>query len=224
MARVVFIKELYMRDYIRRYRICDPSKLAFIHNHIPVRPIDSYSRKKRTVLFLNLFKPWRNVDLIVRAAPQVLEVFPDTQFRLVGMTGRPTEKLIAETIVTLDLENDVLLLPFAKTPELEYEHASVFVLPADLVYCNNALLEAMERGVPPIVADVPGSELVVEHGVSGLCVERTPEAIAHAIIDLFADENERQNLAQGARHRIEKEFDERHRTRMLLDQYSRVWE
>jgi len=222
-AQVVFIKELYMRDYIKKYRIGDPAKLVFIHNHIPVRPLESYTREERIVLFLNSFKPWRNVELIVKAAPRVLESFPDAQFRLVGMTGRPTEVRITELVKMLDLEENVHLLPFAKDPDLEYAQASMFILPADVVFCNNALLEAMERGVPPIVADVPGAERIVQEGASGLRVERTPEAIANAIIQLFSDEDERLRLAQGARRRIEEKFDERQRTKQLLDYYSQMW-
>lgn len=223
MAQVVFIKELYMRDYIEKYRIGDLSKLVFVHNHIPVRPLESYTRKEQVVLFLNSFKPWRNVELIVKAAPRILELFPDARFRLVGMMGRPEEARIAELVSRLNLEENMHLLPHTNNPDQEYAQASIFVLPADIVFCNNALLEAMERGIPPIVADVPGAERIVEDGVSGLRVERTPEAIAHAIIQLLSDEDERRRLAQGARRRIEEKFDERHRTRQLLDHYSRMW-
>jgi glycosyltransferase involved in cell wall biosynthesis len=223
MARVVFIKELYMRDYVHKYRIGDPSKLVFIHNRIPVLPLSSYTRRGRIVLFMNTFKSWRNLDLIVKAVPRVLERFPDAQFRFVGMMGRPAEASIAALVQTLGLEDHVHLLPFTKNPEQEYMQASVFILPADVVFCNNALLEAMERGVPPIVADVPGAERIVEDNVSGLRVERTPEAIADAIIRLFSDEDERCRLARGARRKIEEEFDERQRTEQLLDHYSRVW-
>lgn len=41
------------------------------------------------------------------------------------------------------------------------------MLPADVVFANFALLEAMARGVVPIVTDVPGAHLLVRDGENG---------------------------------------------------------
>lgn len=222
VAKKIIVKELYMRDYISTYSIGNVSKAVVIHNHIITRELHSVKREKPVVLFLNMFQPMRNVDLIVKAAPYVIEAIPEVEFRLVGLLGRWNEEELKTMVKDMNLKANVKLLPFTTEQVKEYENASVFILPADSVFCNNALLEAMERGVPPVVADVPGAEKIVEHNVSGLRVKKDPKEIADALITLLSDERARENLAWGARKKIEQEFAESRRAEKLIQLYKEM--
>ena len=92
------------------------------------------------------------------------------------------------------------------------------------VFCNNALLEAMKSGIPPIVADVAHADLVVEHNVSGLVVKKDNALWEKAIISLLADEDFRLRLAKGARQKVAKDFDEAARANRLEAIYqSKIW-
>lgn len=224
LSKMVILKETYMQGEIVKHRLAHPAKLIFVHNGVVVGPEPVYGQRPRTVLFLNTFKTWRHVDLIILAAKRVAAIVPDVRFLLVGATGRKGEQELQALITETDVTHCVTILPFTKTPGPFFDRSSVFVLPADVVFCNNSLLEAMERGVPPIVADVPGAELIVEHGTSGLRVERTEASIAEAILLLLGDESFRLNLARGARRVAAGQYDVRERARLLAEAYERrVW-
>jgi glycosyltransferase involved in cell wall biosynthesis len=223
-SKVVIVKELYMKESIIKHNISSTNKLEFVHNAIELGPEPTYRRQKRKILFLNTFKKYRNMELIIRAVPGVLKSFPDTEFLLVGLTGKKGEADHIQLVDDMKLGNSVKLLPFTKTPQQYYDDAAIFLLPADIVFCNNALLEAMKSGIPPIVADVAHADLVVEHNVSGLVVKKDSTLWEKAITSLLADENFRLRLAKGARQKVEKDFDEAARSNRLKAIYQKnIW-
>ena len=224
-SRAVVVKELYMHQVIETYGLAPPSRVHFCSNKITAGPEPSYERKERNILFLNLFKEYRRVDLIIESAPFVVERFPGARFVFVG-AGRNLrrEAEYAARVGELGLTEKVAFVPYTSEVRPYLDEAAIFLLPADIVFCNNALLEAMERGVPPIVADVPGAERIVSHGVSGLRVPQEAGALARAMIDMLSDEAYRLRLARGAREKILREFREEVRADFLLDLYNReVW-
>lgn len=229
LSKLVIVNELYMAEAIRRHRIVEPSRLFFFHNRVRVRPNIKLHREGKVVLYLNVFKHWRHPELVVEAAPYILSRVPDAEILLVGETREGPareriEQMVRQRITELGLTDKVRCLPFTTEPWKYYERASVFVLPADIVFCNFALLEAMERGVPPVVAQVDGADRIVEHGKSGFVVPQTPEAIAQAVIALLTDEDLRYKMGQGARQKVIEGFDIREGAQIILNLYrERVW-
>ncbi|GAB4356878.1 MAG: hypothetical protein Kow006_24290 [Gammaproteobacteria bacterium] len=70
---------------------------------------------------------------------------------------------------------------------------------------ENALLEAMALGVPPIVLDNPAERCLVEHGETGLVV-RTPGEFAAAVEELRRDSTLRRRLGNKARRTVRERF------------------
>lgn len=56
-----------------------------------------------------------------------------------------------------------------------------FVLPADVVYCNFALLEAMAAGVVAVVSRTPGAELLINDGVNGYLADHSARGLEDAL-------------------------------------------
>ena len=82
----------------------------------------------------------------------------------------------------------------------------------------------MERGVPPIISDAPGADLIVENYKSGLIVKRNVQDIAEAICYLLGNESVRIEMGKEARKRVRTNFDEGSRSETLYDLYMRkVW-
>jgi len=83
--------------------------------------------------------------------------------------------------------------------------ASIFVAPgvagaAAQDGLPTALIEAMQYAMPVIVSDLAGHKEAVLHGVSGLVVpQRSPRAIADAVIRLGTDPEEAQSMGLEAR-------------------------
>ncbi|MGB9595408.1 MAG: glycosyltransferase family 4 protein [Candidatus Poribacteria bacterium] len=232
-SKVVLLTELHLKNYIKQHKIFSFRKLFFYHNRINIKENFSPHRDQKNVLFINSFIKMRHPDLLIKSAPLVLRKFPDTKFILVGSTlGLPNynptsaeqEYNLRNLINELNLQNDVKIEQFTDNPWIYYENAAVFVLPADIVFCNFSLLEAMERGVPAIVADVEDSEKIITDGVDGFIVRQTPEDIADAIIRVLSDEKKRIEMAINAREKIIKNFNIKDGAEILVNLYkNRIW-
>lgn len=224
LAKAIVTKELYMKEYMSRYSMGGVGKAVEIHNSIVIKDEPSFKKPSKTGLFLNSFKKWRNAELIIHAAAIVRRKIPDVQFDLVGLTGRKIESTYTALAAELGLENVIRFHKFTTETAYFFDRASVYLLPADIVFCNNSLLEAMERGIPPVVANVPGAEAIVENGVSGYLVNRNKDELAAALLRLFQDEEHREAMGRAARTRVIAEFDEEKRTSRLMRMYhEQVW-
>lgn len=224
-ASAVILKELYMREVISKNDLIDEKRTHLISNRVYVGSEPDFGQRSPEVLFLNLFKRYRRLELIISAIPQVRAVIPDVRFKLVGVGRYPDyEDELVGLAKQLQVDDCVEFLPFTQDASSYFKTAAVFVLPCKIVFCNNALLEAMERGVPPVVSAVAGAERIVDDGRNGFCVAETADGFAQGILALLSDEAKRQAFARAARAKILEQFDERQRTEELLALYrSEVW-
>jgi glycosyltransferase involved in cell wall biosynthesis len=72
---------------------------------------------------------------------------------------------------------------------------------------SNAVIEQMAAGLPMIVTDVGGNAEAVVNGVTGLVIApRDPDAVAAALIELFADPTRLQAMGGAARRRVLEHF------------------
>jgi glycosyltransferase involved in cell wall biosynthesis len=82
------------------------------------------------------------------------------------------------------------------------------------------VVEAMARGVPPIVTNAGGSPELVEHGRSGLVVPPgDPAALAAAILELYDQPALRAELGAAAQRRIATDFSSVTTVQRTLDLY-----
>jgi glycosyltransferase involved in cell wall biosynthesis len=86
--------------------------------------------------------------------------------------------------------SNLTVLSFISNPSEFYKKARFFVLPAEVVFANNALLEAMSYGVVPLISRQSGSELIVEDGVSGFLFDHNQESFKEAMLKAFKISNE----------------------------------
>lgn len=101
----------------------------------------------------------------------------------------------------------------------------VFVLPSNAEPCSRALLEAMASGCAIVATDVEGNRELLQDGECGLLVPaERPDALAEALERLLADPSERARLADRARARAVREFDQELRLAAELDLYSALKE
>lgn len=240
-AHFIIYKELYMKDlFVREYGLRDVDKLLLVHNRVKVGPEPAVDRQGNpVVLYLNNFRRWKRPDLCVEAAALVRQQIPDVEFLLVGdvpdtelssakyrdsvwsvFSGGELRALAKQ----LGITEQVRILDFTENPMPYYERAWVFLFPADLVFCNFSLLEAMERGVPAIISDVKDGERIVEDGVNGFRVPQTAEAIADKVIALLGNESLRQAMGRAARAKIVSDYNVADTARQLAQAYrERVW-
>jgi glycosyltransferase involved in cell wall biosynthesis len=231
-SNLILYKEPYMEAMLQRYAPGVP--LLFWTNAIPVGGEPSYERDAGDhVLFMNFFWRRRNLELIIRAAPHVRRAVPGVRFHLVGSTGHMAdrgrfyadlfeyEKELRALIDQVGAGEYVQIEPFTVDVGPHLSRAKVYLFPSDHVFCNYGLLEAMERGVPPVVsADRdPDALRIVTDGVSGRVVPLDAEPLAAAIVELLQNEEKRRALGRGARARVLEAFDLSHATAELAAAY-----
>ena len=106
-----------------------------------------------------------------------------------------------------------------------YHSASIFAFPA---VCNDAspltVYEAGACGLPIVSTRSGGIPEIVEHGRSGLLVERSnPEAIATAISQLLSEPDQRDAMSRAAFARISTRFSWDCIAKDLIEEYERLF-
>jgi glycosyltransferase involved in cell wall biosynthesis len=149
---------------------------------------------------------------LLRAAPIILESFPNTYFLLVGaeLAGRhkeyahsvkalPKELGIGDRVIFTGFRSDV---PQIMAASDVITHCSTYPDPFPGV-----VLQAMAVGKPVVAANLGGAPEQIKHGVSGILVEpKNSEALARAICSLLADSTKRVQVGQAAANRVRSKF------------------
>lgn len=216
LSDFIFYREIYMKNYFDSLNIAD-KKVYFDPNRVPVKDHCDFNRGAKNVLFLNGIKTWRRIDLFVEAIPLVLEKVPGATFTIVGCRSDEELEYVNSLAQNHKVSHHLTIYPWASQPAHYYESASIFVLPADLIFCNFSLIESMERGVPAIVANVEDADKIVQHGKNGYLAEQTAKDIAKYIIHLLSDETSRKEMGKNARETIINNFNDKDRMAPILD-------
>ncbi|MYN13579.1 glycosyltransferase [Pusillimonas sp. TS35] len=179
-ANAVWYKEPYMLPLLAK---AGSRKLYFIPNAASI-PAPASTEAARNVDFLwaNRFVHVRHPDWVARAARS--EALADKKFVMLGLQDNgyltPTDRALQNEVRQYEDAN-LSLHGFVDTATW-YPRARFFVLPARLVFGNNALLEAMAHGVVPIVTESPGIDKLVTNGVNGIVCARDEPAFRDAVI------------------------------------------
>tara|TARA_B100000963_G_C22555188_1_gene638711 strand:+ start:236 stop:1339 length:1104 start_codon:yes stop_codon:yes gene_type:complete len=225
----ILLRELYMKEVLQKADIYKEEKTTFFPNAIPIKEVLNVSNyNSKNVLFLNSFKRFRNVELIIEAAEILNNKLPDIKFKIVGSTFdnegySPSKKdyeiFLRDLVHQKKLDSVVTFYPFSSDRFKYFEDAFVFVLPADIVFCNYSLLEAMSQKIPAIVADTEGSDLIVDNKKSGFIVEKIPAKIAEAIETLFSKKSLIKDMGNKSREKIIKDYNVVLRAKALCKLY-----
>lgn len=213
-AKLVILKETYMRATLERAGVRTRNNVLELHNTVPL-PGQFQARTCGSpirLLFMNMFKVWRNVGFCADVAAALSRRGIAFSMAVVG-DKTESEGLVNEgqklraAIVQHGLEDRVSVYPFSSQPEAHYRAADVFLLPANLIYCNYALLEAMSHGLVPLVNSADSDHgRIVDHGQNGFGLPLDATAWADAIESLVQDQDKAARMSAAARHRIEQNY------------------
>lgn len=160
-------KEYYMEKHLIRL---GAKNLVFIPNtiHQRVSKIPSYSQRKIDYLWVNRIIPMRHVEWVINLA--MIKEFRNKSFVLCGFLDDDYSRKIKNFIQQNNITNIEILNYTENVFEL-YGNSRYFLLPADYVFGNNALLESMSVGVVPAVSNVEGTHEIVVDQMNGLSFE-----------------------------------------------------
>jgi glycosyltransferase involved in cell wall biosynthesis len=149
----------------------------------------------------------KRLDLLLDAAPEVLERVPGARVVIVGEGPLWGELHAHARRLGLDHHERFAFLPFTP-PAARYLRAlDVYVLPSAWEAMPIGALEALACGVPQIATDVEGTGEAVEHGRTGLLLAPESDGLADAIVELLEDGRRRADMAEASRARQRERFD-----------------
>lgn len=173
------------------------------------RPKESRSINSRPVVgFMKSLFPIYNVPLLIRAFKVVLN--KTTLNPVLRIYGNGPEKANLQLLVKeLGLDDSVFFM--GRVPNEEVPNAlnemDVLVNCSEMESFGVNILEAMACGLPVIVTDCVGPKEIVEDGKNGIIVSnRTPEALADAIIRLLSDHDLRRQFSEAGRVRVQNYY------------------
>jgi glycosyltransferase involved in cell wall biosynthesis len=182
-----------MRSYV------DGNKLAFVPNPLPQPPkVDSIKLGGPFFLIVGRLHAQKAHDVLLEAFALMTEALPDWRLVVVGQ-GDLESKLRALSH-SLGLTEKVLWCGQVDDPYPYYLGASAFVLPSRHEGMPNALMEALNCGLPAIVSDAsPGPLALIEDGVNGIVVPvEDAESLASAMKRLANETALRARMSRAA--------------------------
>ncbi len=147
--------------------------------------------EKKIVLSVGSLIPRKGYHVLIEGIPEVLEKRPDVFFHIIGEGS--FRKELAAQIRRLELEDRIVLAGEIQNEELVkwYNAADVFCLASSREGWANVLMEAMACGCPAVATNVYGAPEIVTKPEVGLLVERTPRALARALLLALSTEWDR---------------------------------
>lgn len=166
------------------------------------------------VTLLARFQPVKGHEYLLRAAPRILDAFPNTQFLLVGDNVFDTREGAAYKREILGMINaderlkaSVLFAGYRRDVPRLLRATDVSVCPSLFESYGVALLEAMACAVPVVSTNVGGpSETIVEGETGWLIPPRDPEALAARVCELLGNPDLRRRMGENGRRRVETRY------------------
>lgn len=196
-------------------------------------PIDRNGARKQlglpegvpVALFFGLIKPYKGLEVLIRAFTQVHERMPAARLMIAGQPNMDFKSFDA-LIQKHHLQNAVTLdLRYIPTREMHvyFAAADVVVLPYLRTSQSAVLLMAYTFGRPVITTDTGGLPEMVVEGQSGLVVPPGDEvALAEALVTVLANPDRARSMGACARHLAQTRHAWPTIARATMDVYQKV--
>lgn len=205
------------RDNLMQYEKIRENKIVVINNGVEKERFDIQidGEKEKELLGLGRFEfvvglgvvltDQKGIEYLIKAAPLVLEKYPQTGFVVAGdgpirtQLEKQTKRLgIANNFVFLGARNDI--------PRI-LQVFDIYVLPSIWEGLPLVILEAMAASKCILATNVGGIPAVIQYGVEGILIDPgKSQLIAENILMLAENSALREKLSRNAYNRFLKEF------------------
>jgi glycosyltransferase involved in cell wall biosynthesis len=215
--RFIVVSRALEEQLVKKHGISS-DKISLVYNGVE---LDKFNRRKqkKTCLRKEFNIPpdspligtvgrmvWqKGFEYLIRAAPMVLQSFPQTRFLMVG-DGHLKNDLI-DLASSLQIRDSFIFTGFLHDVYQILSELDVFVLPSLREGYPLIILEAMATSKPIISTAIDGITEQIEDGVNGILVPpKDSESLASAIINLLRDPSLSKRLGRKARERVTEQF------------------
>ncbi|HEY5614976.1 MAG TPA: glycosyltransferase family 4 protein [Bacteroidota bacterium] len=160
---------------------------------------------------LGRLDPQKGQEVLLQAAPKILQRFPDTVFVIVGdetAGERGYKARLFSLVGRLGIERSVVFLPFTEDVPRFMAALDVVVLPSFSETFGYVLIEAMAMEKPVVATNAGGVPEIIADSVTGLLVEpRDHPALALAILRILENKAFGASLGRSARSEALRRYD-----------------
>lgn len=149
--------------------------------------------------YVGRLKPYKNVDIAIRAFEQIVKSYPEASFLIIG-DGESSDSLQRLT-KELDLEKSVVFTGRVGNADKAKLLAKSWVVlqPSMIEGWGITVIEANAAGTPVIASDVNGLRDSVVNGQTGtLAPVKDVDGFARAMIDFIIDDKYREEISENA--------------------------
>jgi glycosyltransferase involved in cell wall biosynthesis len=220
----------HTKSELMRYEKIPDARLTVIHNGINPRPtgnvpLDVLRRElglspdHMIVGTIGRLEPQKGLDLLLAAAPRVIDACPNARFLIVG--GGSLDAELRAQAVALGIADRVVFTGW-RTDAIDLMPLfDCFVSTSNFEGLPMVLLEAMAFGKPIVATDVGGVPELLQDGFNGFSIgDRRPELVAAALLRIIRDDVLRRRLGQNSRAR----YAERFTAQAMASAYQRIYE
>jgi glycosyltransferase involved in cell wall biosynthesis len=215
---------------LMQYEKIAASKLTVVHNGInpkPMRnvPVDAlraefgFAPEHRIVGTVGRLQPQKGLDLLVKAAPAVLQACPDVRFLVVG--GGALEQELRSQASALGLDGRLVFTGWRNDAVDLMQLFDCFVSTSNFEGLPMVLLEAMASSKPIVATAVGGVPEVIEDDFNGFTLKsRDPQEVSSTLIRVMNDPAMLRRLGANSRAR----YEERYTAQAMAAAYQQIYE
>jgi L-malate glycosyltransferase len=204
-----------IRDGLIQHDHLPPDKVCVIYNgvdldrfHVPADREHNFpgsTGNKLIVLVGNMITDVKGHEVLISAAPEVVQAHPTTKFVLVGEGSKRTE--FEQQVKELGLQANFLFLGRRGDVPAILACCDIAVLPSLAEGLPNAVLEYLAAGLPVVASALGGNLEIIQDGVTGLLVPpQDSQALAAALTKLLSDNDLALGIARAGREYVHQNF------------------
>ena len=140
------------------------------------------------IVFSGRFDKKKNLPLVIKAMPIVLEKYPDLTLDIAGSGTAKEVKMLQSLIQSLKLEGSIQFHGWIDAPKMLelFSGARLLVLPSENENFAIVVAEALSAGVPCVLSKFVGTaDIVGKHHAGEIIQELTPSSVADGILKVL---------------------------------------
>lgn len=210
ITKKIIVVSQYDRDRGIAGLIAPPDKFSLIHYGIDVEGFQRACRESvaphcPTVVTVSSFKPQKGMFYFLAAAKDILKVYPDLRFIVIG--DGPDRRRFEDAVRKNRMDKSVFVTGWQSDISVFFRQASLFVLASLWEGLPVSLIEAVVAGIPVVVTDTGGVRDIVTSGQQGIIVPRVDVSVLKAAcMNILRDHESWRTIVSLHRKEIDSEY------------------
>jgi glycosyltransferase involved in cell wall biosynthesis len=146
------------------------------------------STQNLRIIFSGRFDKKKNLPLVIKAMPIVLEKYPDLTLDIAGSGTAKEVKKLQSLVNSLKLESSIQFHGWIDAPKMLelFSGARLLVLPSENENFAIVVAEALSAGVPCVLSKFVGTaDIIGKHHAGEIIQELTPTSVANGILKVL---------------------------------------